>query len=455
MFYYPRLIDTDLKTWATTPDRKPLVLRGARQTGKTETIRQLGKNFNLFVELNLEKHQDRKLVEGCSSAEELLQALALRHNLVGFPDRTLLFFDEIQEHARTVGWLRFLYEDHPEIHIVAAGSLMEVRLRERGFSFPVGRVTFRYLHPFSFQEFLVATGRDVLAAMLRESAAALEAPTVSVHQQAQAAFFEYVLVGGMPEAVRRWVEQRSPVGVRQAHVDLFQSLSEDLQKYQGVRDLSHLEAAFDNLGQHYGQRFKYESFAPGFRSHQMKISIDRLEGAMICRRVWPTSDLHPPLSIKPRSAPKLLPLDVGLANSIAGIPVQTLLSSPVERVLQGRVAESVVGQLLLSADTRTNANLHFWVRESSRSNAEVDYLVSTPSRLVPVEVKAGAAGTLKSLHQYLQRSGTALGLRLYGGPWTDEQQTVNMPDGTLTYRLLSLPVFMAEVIPDLQLGPVA
>ena len=218
---------------------------------------------------------------------------------------------------------------------------------------------------------------------------------------------------------------------------------------RGVRDLKHVEAVFDNLGQHYGRRFKYENFAPGFRSHQMKAGLAHLEAAMICRRVWPTSDLNPPLSIKPRSAPKLLPLDVGLANSIVGVPVQTLLSSPVESVLQGRVAESVVGQLLLCADTTANANLHFWVRETSRANAEVDYLVSTSFGLVPVEVKAGTAGTLKSLHQYLQRSGTKLGLRLYSGEWTDEQHDVVMSDEVLTYRLLSLPIFMAEYVPKL------
>ncbi|MBW2258158.1 MAG: DUF4143 domain-containing protein [Deltaproteobacteria bacterium] len=171
---------------------------------------------------------------------------------------------------------------------------------------------------------------------------------------------------------------------------------------------------------------------------------------MICRRVWPTSDLHPPLKTRPRSAPKLLPLDVGLAASMASVPVQTLLSSPVDRVLDSRIAESVVGQLVVSADRRANADLYFWVRESARANAEVDFLVSTPTQLVPVEVKAGAAGSLKSLHQYLQRSGTDFGLRLYGGVWADERHHVAMPDGVLRYRLLSLPLYMSEYVPKLR-----
>lgn len=450
MFYHPRSIDADLAEWAEARDRKPLVLRGARQTGKTASVRQLGRGFDLFCELNLERHQDRRLVASCASAEDLLAAVALRHDVARFPERTLLFLDEIQEDARAVSWLRFLYEDHPGLHVVAAGSLMEVRLQERGFSFPVGRVTFAYLHPFSFLEFLGATGRSRLAAALREGVAALEPLAGPVQQQAGAAFREYLLVGGMPEAVARWAEDRSAVAVRQVHSDLHQALAEDLHKHRGVRDPSYLEAAFDALRHHYGRRFKYERFAPGFRSHQMKMALARLEGAMICRRAWPTSDLRPPLGVKPRSAPKLLPLDIGLAASAAGVPVEALRSSPVEQVLDGRVAESVVGQLLLSAHRRTDEPLHFWVRESARASAEVDYLVPTAGGLLPVEVKAGPAGTLKSLHQFLWRSDGGLGLRLHGGGLADERHEVAMPGGALGYRLISMPLFLAELVPGME-----
>ncbi len=453
MTYHPRNIDSDLLAWAAAERRKPLVVRGARQTGKTESVRQLGCGFDLLVELNLERHEDRRLVASCDSAQDLLAALALRHDLVRFPKRTLLFLDEIQEDARVVTWLRFLYEDHPELHVVAAGSLMEVRLQDRGFSFPVGRVTFRYLHPFSFHEFLGATGRSRLARGLRDAAQKLQPLTRPVHHQAEAAFREYVLVGGMPEAVTQWSEHRSAVAVRQVHSDLHQAFTEDLHKVRGVRDLVNLEAAFDSLRHHYGQRFKYEHFSPGYRSHQMKTSLDRLEGMMVCRRAWPTSELHPPLRLKPRAAPKLLPLDVGLAASTSGVAVQALQSVPIEQVLDGRIAEAVVGQLLVSAQTRSNDPLHFWVRESSRANAEVDYLVDAAGTLLPVEVKAGAAGSLKSLHQYLWRSGSRIGMRLHGGLWSDDRLEVAMPDGDLQYRLLSLPLFMAEYVPGIVVEP--
>ena len=444
MYYYQRLIDDDLAEWAAEASPKPLVLRGARQTGKTASVRELGRSFELLVEVNLERYEDQRLVAACASHEELLQALAVRHNVVAFPARTLLFIDEIQADARVVGWLRFLREDHPALHVVAAGSLMEVRLQERGFSFPVGRVTFRYLHPFSYVEFLMATGRQRLATALQVAAETLEPPGGPILLQAEASFREYSVVGGMPEAVGGWAEHRSAVAVRQVHADLIQAFAEDLQRYRGVRDLAHVEAAFHNLHHHFGQRFKYENFAPGFRSLQMKTALQRLEGAMICRRVWPTSDMRSPLRVKPRAAPKLLPLDVGVACSMAGVAIGSIAAT--DSMLDGRAMECVVGQLLLSADRRANADMFFWVRQDSRSNSEVDFLLKVPPHLLPVEVKAGAAGSLKSLHQFLWRSGVTVGLRLHGGTWADESHEVVMPDGRMRFRLLSLPQYMAELL---------
>ena len=160
--YLARDIDQVLQEWAGSANRKPLILRGARQTGKTASIRELGRHFELFVELNLERYQDMALVRACRSAEELLVALRARHNLASFPERTLIFIDEIQQSPEAIQWLRFLHEDQPQLAVAAAGSLMEVRLKEHGFSFPVGRVTFRTLRPLTFTEVLRAAGHGVL-----------------------------------------------------------------------------------------------------------------------------------------------------------------------------------------------------------------------------------------------------------------------------------------------------
>ena len=147
--YHPRSLDSVLSKWLKSPDRKPLILKGARQTGKSTTVREVGKQVQFFIELNLERGKDLSLVQSCESVEEFLMVLATRHNVETFPDKTLLFLDEIQECPKLIQWLRFFQEDHPEVAVIAAGSLLEVRLQERGFSFPVGRVTFRTLHPFT------------------------------------------------------------------------------------------------------------------------------------------------------------------------------------------------------------------------------------------------------------------------------------------------------------------
>jgi uncharacterized protein len=441
--YVERAIDAELASWAGAPDRRPLVLRGARQVGKTEAVRRLAGRFEAAVELNLERRADARLVEGSESPEELLLALRVRHGWARLPARLLLFLDEIQESPRAVEWLRFFYEDHPEIAVVAAGSLMEVRLTDRDFSFPVGRVTFRYLHPFGFFDFLRATGRDVLRETLREAAEDLRGVPLAVHEQALHALRNYLLVGGMPAAVAAWVQNEDPIQARQIQSDLLQAFAEDLHKYRGIRDPQPLAAAFEALPQHYGARFKYESFAPGHRSAQMKASLDKLEAAMLIDRALPTSSYAPPYQRRPRSAAKLIPLDTGVALASAGTPFDELRRADPLTVLGGRATEMLVGQQLRAHRLRDRDPLWFWVAESSRANAEVDFLVEA----VPVEVKAGKSGTLKSMHQFLARGGGRVGVRLHSGSFADQTHSVHLPGrGDFTYRLVSLPLYLAETL---------
>lgn len=444
--YFQRAIDTVLLTWSRQPRRKPLVLRGARQTGKSSSVRHLGKHFELYLELNLESRQDLALVRASRSPVELLVALKARHRVESFPERTLLFLDEIQESAEAIQWLRFFQEDHPELAVIAAGSLMEVRLQERGFSFPVGRVTFRWLHPVSFLESLRAAGEVVLADLLVEGVRAGAGTPPALHLQALEALRSYLLVGGMPEAVSRWMETRNPATVREVQMDLLQALSEDIQKYRGPAAVADLEAAFENLRHHVGLRFRYENFAPGFKSRSMRAALTMLESAMLIRRVWPTSSLELPLATRPKSAPKLLPLDIGLALAMVGTSFDDLRRLPLERLLDGRVAEMFVGQQLLTRAATDRDPLHFWVSESAQASAETDFLIPGDGFPVPVEVKSGRAGSLRSLHQFLWRSGHRLGVRFHAGLAADERLGVEMQDGRLDYRLLSVPLYLAEEV---------
>lgn len=442
MVYFPRELDRELLEWSESEHRKPLILRGARQTGKTASVRRFGALFDLFVELNLERFDDLSMVRACRTHTDLLSALRVRHNTTEWPRRTLIFLDEIQESPEAVNWLRFLYEDHPDLFVIAAGSLMEVRLADRGFSFPVGRVTFRNLRPFSFAEFLQAMGKEVLRDTLSESTVGGGAPPPPVHDQALELLRDYLIVGGMPEAVTLWASEGSFETVRRLHTDLVNALAEDIQKYGRDSEVHYLEAAFENLRHHYGTRFKYENFAPGFRSQLMKTAITKLEQAMVVTRVWPTSSVQPPLERKAKSAPKLLPLDVGIATSTSGVSIDQARRLPIEDLLDGRLAEVFVGLELLTSRSIAD-DLYFWVRDTSRGNAEVDYLLENDGGAVPVEVKAGASGSLKSLHQFLWRSGQCVGLRFYSGSYADEQHRVKMADGELSYRLLSLPLYTA------------
>lgn len=454
MSYVQRLIDADLALWASSEDRKPLVLRGARQTGKTAAVRELGRSFDRFVELNLDRLADRRLVEDSRTPADLLTALQVRDNIAEYPARTLLFLDEIQESPKAVGWLRALYEEHPTLAVVAAGSLLEVRAAAGGFSFPVGRVTFRYLHPLSFFEFLGALGRDVLLEHLRQAALVARPLPPPVHEQALELLRDYVWVGGMPEAVTTWASSNSPVRVRELQADLVQAFSEDIPKYEAGPNRGVVDAVFAHLPHHYGLRFKYESFAPGYRSALMKSGLAVLEGAMLVRRALPTSDVQSPLHERPNAAPKLLPLDVGLAGAGMAIPLSALRGGSLDQLLDGRMAEMLAGQLLISRQRRAAPPLYFWTAGKRGSEAEVDFLVPCSEGLLPIEVKAGAQGTLRALHQLIGRSTIREAVRLWSGPLLVDHPVIRVDGVEITYTLRSLPLYLAETAVDLPTSPV-
>ena len=448
--YIPRKLDRVLREWHESPVRKPLVLQGARQTGKSTSVRQLGKQMKLFIELNLERFEDLRLVRSCKSARELLQGLAARRGVGELPAGTLLFIDEIQHSAQAVQWLRFLYEDDPHIAVIAAGSLLDVRMKGEGFSFPVGRVTFRTIGPLSFFEFLVAANAEALSHALEERVLNLEPVPGPLHLQASDTLRSYLLVGGMPEAVARWAKTGELAHAREVHLDLRQAIAEDVQKYPGRSEP--VEAALGNLRHHYGLRFKYENFVFGRRSSEMRTALDKLEGAGWIHRAAPTSSVDMPFRVKAKAAPKLIPLDVGVALTDFGLAPDTLNQFGIDRLVDGRFAECLVGQALLSTADCLAQDLFFWVRESSRAASELDFLVSTKKGgIVPVEVKSGKAGSLKSLHQFLWRAKRSVGIRVHAGPMRDETLSVQMPDGPLNYRLVSLPLYLAEHVPKLPL----
>ena len=446
---FARDADARLERWFWHPARKPLILRGARQTGKTTAVRRLATHAPRFIELNLERPRDLALVRSCGSATALLERIEQEQNLSALEGNTLLFLDEIQEHPDAVKWLRFLFEDHPELAVIAAGSLLEVRLREEALTFPVGRVEFLRIEPLTFLEFLSATNDQRLRDDLHAAHVLSGAVDDGLHRLAMERFRRFLLVGGLPEAVDTWRASQSLVEVRRVHDALHQAYREDLLKYRPGGTIRFLELVLSNAPAHYGARFKVRNLAPGERDKPVTEALELLERAMVLHRVTPTSARELPLVARRAAARKLVPLDIGLALTQLGMQPERLEGNAVETLLDGRVAEAFAGIQLLTAHPERLRSLSFWTREgSAKSNAEVDYLVPTTEGVLPVEVKSGAAGSLKSLHQYLDGSETDLGIRLSCSAGSEEALGVTLQSGeALRYRLRSMPLYLAELIP--------
>ena len=449
---FSRNADRWLHAWFEHPARKPLVLRGARQTGKTTAVRRLAGTVPHFFELNLERHEDLALVRSCRSASELVERLQQVNDLASIPANTLIFLDEIQEHPEALKWLRFFYEDTPEIAVIAAGSLLEVRLRDEVLPFPVGRVDFLRLEPLTFLEFLEATKAYRIANDLRESFAAAEGVDPGLHALAMERFREFLLVGGLPEAVDVWRASRSLPEVKRVHGALVQAYREDLLKYRVRAGTRHLEAVLDAAPAHYGARFRVRTLAPGEKDRPITEALHLLEKAMVIYRVRPTSSKSLPLVPRSRAAHKLLPLDIGLALAQLGVRPEQLQGEAIETLMGGRLAEAFAGVQLLAAGPEQDRALSFWTREGkAKSNAEVDYVVPSPGGVLPVEVKSGAAGSLKSMHQFLADSTVKLGVRLCAKTGGLEDLAVKLASGKrLEYQLLTLPVYLAELVPELE-----
>jgi hypothetical protein len=448
MFF--RKIESSLQDWKRRPKRKPLVLRGPRQSGKTTVVRKLADEFDVFIELNLEKDEDRKIFSEVRNTKAVVQSIESHSNRRVIPGRTLLFIDEIQNSTQAVKQLRFFHEEAPDLHVIAAGSLLEVRMKTEGWSFPVGRVEFLYIYPASFDEFLRARGEDVALETLIDLRLGRKLPH-PVHARLTDLLLDYMVVGGMPEAVAAFAASGSFTEAARCHQSLQSSFKEDFGKYSKETAVDRLRAVWDRIPFEAGGRITYARLAgPEVRSREVSAAFDVLHDAMLAERVFPTTSTRPPLAAKPKAAPKAQFLDVGLCAHALRLTKDHLREKVLSSGFSGGLAELLVGQELLAADPLRRGPLFFWVREEKGAVAELDFLVQSGERILPVEVKAGSHGSLKSLHQFLRRGGGDLGIRVHDGPLRLERHSVALPGGkTLDYRLLSLPPYLAFRLAEL------
>ncbi len=408
--------------------------------GKTSLIRAFSSRYRRYAELNLERKIHADLFQQGLPLEQLVQAILLECAVPAGPEPILLFLDEIQEVPEAVALLRFFHEERPDIHVIAAGSLLELALDAAAVSFPVGRVQYVYVRPMSFREFLSALGEEAARAALETVPAPAHA-----HDKLLRLFHQYALIGGMPEAVARYTGSQGDISqVNQVYADLFAAFRDDILKYGRNETMRRiLLHCLDTAPYEAGSRISFNGFGGStYRSREAGEAIRTLERAMLMELVYPTVQVGAPFMPDHKKSPRLQFLDAGLVNHRAGLQRQVTGLRDLTEVHRGRLVEQIIGQEIKTTNSRVDVPLVFWVREKSQSHAEVDYLVTTNRGIVPVEAKSGAEGKLRSLHQYMDRSRSGLAVRLYSGQFSRHQVDV----AGCQYTLLNIPYYAGAMI---------
>lgn len=436
MAVFKRRITEELERWKKSISRKPLILRGARQVGKTTVVNAFAKGFDQYIYLNLERIEDARLFLEVKEFSRLLEAIFFIHSKSRSGGTTLIFIDEIQQVPEAVNTLRYFYEEAPDLHVIAAGSLLETILNEK-VTVPVGRVEYRVVRPASFQEFLGA---------LNEHAALEQIKKMPFQDFAQPKlmdlFHRYALIGGMPEVIDLYAQQKDITLLLPIYESLLIAYTEDVEKYARNATLTQvmrhiIKASFAEAG----KRIVFQNFGnSNYGSREVGEALRTLEKTLLLHLVYPT--VYPTLPVTPdlKKSPRLHVLDTGLMNHFVGIQKDLITTNDLNEVYQGKMIEHLVGQELLAAHFNLLFNLAFWVRQKKDASAEIDYAIEVDGLLIPIEVKSGAIGKLRSLHSFMEIAPHAFAVRLYGGRL--KLDTVQTPGGK-SFTLLSLPYFLA------------
>jgi len=439
---FKRNIENYLNQWKSRVDRKPLIIRGARQVGKTTLIRDFAQTYLQSITLNLEKAADRRYFEDFDDVQTILEALFLAHNISSSAIKdTILFIDEIQESPKAIQLLRYFYEDLPDLHVISAGSLLEFAM-QKVHSFPVGRVEFLYLHPLNFQEYLEAMGKQDLLKHLQS------VPVKPIaHKLLMEAFHRYAIIGGMPEVVKTDVQQRSLSDLPRVYESIWGTYKNDVEKYtSNDTERKIIKHLMDTSPLYLDERIKFQGFGnSNYRSREVGEAFRTLDDAKIVRLIYPTTDPSPPLKADLKKSPRLQFLDTGLVNYTLGIQVEMLAMKDLNSAYRGAVIPHLVTQELISLESISAHKPNFWVREKSQSNAEVDLLYSYQSLVIPIEIKSGSTGSLRSLHQFIDEVDHPFAIRMYAGSFNVEKAvTVKKKP----YLLMNLPYYAGTALPQ-------
>lgn len=428
--------------WFADANRKPLILRGARQVGKTWLAREFARKKELtLIELNFERNPELKSLFESNDPNVVLRNIEAYKDVSIKFGSSLLFLDEIQDAPEVLSKLRWFYEEVPDLPVIAAGSLLEFILSDHSFSMPVGRISYLYVEPLSFEEFLMALDKNILLSYIKT----IEFPfriSDAIHQKLRDVFNVYCFVGGMPACVAKWVETKTFLDIAPIQEDLLSTYRDDFYKYKGRLDVSRLLSVLNSVPHQLGQKFMYSKTGSDMQANVAKQILSLFNKAKISHTVKLSSANAVPLSseIKDKAFKQIF-LDVGLVNRVLSKPFQHSFQNTTK---DGGISEQVVGQLLRTLfPLFKEPELYYWQREEQRASAEIDYLIEHKGDIIPIEVKSGSTGSLKSLHYFMYHKHKKLAVRINDDLPSITEIDVKLPtQDSVSYTLLSIPFYL-------------
>jgi predicted AAA+ superfamily ATPase len=439
---FDRDILQTLQEWKRKKSRKPLIIRGARQVGKTTLIKKFAESYKQKIFLNLEVADDLLFFNMFDEVKTLLEALFLSRQIpFDAISETLLFIDEIQESPESIKILRYFYEDFPELHVITAGSLLEFAMRKIE-GFPVGRVEYLYLHPLNFREYLSAINNELAVEKLDR----IPVETCS-HPTLLKMFNRYAVLGGMPEVIAAYAETNTILALQSIYESIWESYKADVEKYSANEtERKVIKHVIETAPYFLDKRIKFQNFGrSNYRSREVGEAMRNLEDAKICRLIYPTTDLEFPVVASINKSPRLQFLDTGLVNHALGIQHELVRMKDLSNSFKGALIPHLITQEIISLNIFIDKKPNFWVREKKQSSSEVDLVYIYNEKVIPIEIKSGPKGTLRSLHQFVENAKHPFAIRMYAGELMVEK--AKTPTGK-PYLLLNLPYYLGTKIPE-------
>ena len=410
--YFKRTIDDELLTWKNDKNHKVLLLRGARQVGKSSSVKNLAKQFDYFLEIDFEKNKNaHDPFNGNLDVKDICEKLSILYKIPIIPGKTLVFFDEIQRCPNAIRSLRYFYEDYQELHVIAAGSLLEFALEELP-SFGVGRIRSIFMYPFSYKEFLAACGQEALWAKVCESSPAK--PLYELfHEKCLEYLKKFLILGGMPAVIADYTENGQILNSQNILNDIIISYKTDFAKYKKRVPNLRIQTAFEAVVNQNGGKFNY-SKVEQLNFRQVKDSLGLLQNAGLIIPVIHSSANALPLGGEANfKKQKFIILDTGILQRLSSLELSDiLLGSDISLINKGAIAEQFIGlELLKSSSCYSQDNLYYWSREKQQSNAEIDYVIQKNGKIIPIEVKSGSSGKMQSIYTFLKEKKIEYGIR--------------------------------------------